>query len=203
MRLLDYPDAHQRNSDTCGAAAAQGILRYYGVDMYEDDVLEELRPGPDGVEAQDIVRLLRSEGLTVDAARMTPADVAAWVDRGVPVLMPIQAWADPPTDSWEWSIDEGHWVVAIGHDGDRLIFDDPSLMGNRGWLSFGDLATRWCMVGRDRKLLRNVGLAVHGRPPSYRSEDLVHIRSAAFRVASRWLLRDMPRRADTIVPSDG
>ena len=74
---------------------------------------------------------------------MTPADLRKAIDAGHPTLIALQAYRNdeiiaPYKDLWT----EGHWVVNIGYEDDRLIFEDPASF-HRTWLRDGELCERW------------------------------------------------------------
>ncbi len=81
----------------------------------------------------------------VDDHGLFRAGVRAELDRGVPVLLAIQAWADPPPADpagWAGRTGDGHYVVAVGHDAERFYFEDPAMFGV-GFIPKAELEARW------------------------------------------------------------
>ena len=74
---------------------------------------------------------------------MAPDDLRAAIDKEHPVMLTLQAYRDgdvaiPYSERWE----DGHYVVAIGYDDKRIIFEDPASF-HRTFLSDGELVERW------------------------------------------------------------
>jgi len=56
---------------------------------------------------------------------MRADDLRQAIDDGHPTLVTLQAYREsnrPYRELW----DDGHWVVAIGHDKRQILFEDPS-----------------------------------------------------------------------------
>jgi predicted double-glycine peptidase len=69
-------------------------------------------------------------------------DLRDFIDKGEPVIVLIQAWAESPVDySRDW--EDGHYVVAIGYDRDNVYFMDPSTLGNYTYLPNREFFDRW------------------------------------------------------------
>ncbi len=82
----------------------------------------------------------------VERDRMSLATLRESLDRGHPVLIALQAWAEDTIDTsidyttrWE----DGHYVVAIGYDEARVFFMDPSTLGHYTYLPNEALLARW------------------------------------------------------------
>ena len=130
---LAVPDVNQDTDYTCSASALQGVLAYYGADLRESQLAGELHATPaDGAPPEAIVR----DGTTRD-------DLAGELAARRPVIVDLQAWADPPRTQWSDDWLDGHYVVLIAIDGDTLVFEDPSLEGKRATLSASELEARW------------------------------------------------------------
>jgi len=182
MRTLPFPDVRQATQFSCGAAAVQGVLGYYGVDAKEADLSKYLGvTTEDGTFPKRIPAFLRHHGLEVAAGTGGTVDqLLAWVDQGIPVIVLIQAWSDEdhPNYSRSGTQEDGHYVVLIGHaeDGGILIFEDPSLLGNRGYLQREEFIARWhSESGWDRFYV-----AAWGKPQMFDPKRVMHI-------ARRWL----------------
>ena len=77
-------------------------------------------------------------------------DVRRAIDAGHPTLFTLQAYREsnrPYRELW----DDGHWVVAIGHDKRRILFEDPSAF-HRTWLADEELRQRWHDMDRGRRI---------------------------------------------------
>jgi ABC-type bacteriocin/lantibiotic exporter with double-glycine peptidase domain len=99
------------------------VLRYYGEDAREDSLSQEL--GSDPEEGTRFWRMME-----------------AALDRGSPVIVAFQAWADAPADySQDW--DDGHYAVAVGYDEKSIYFMDPSTLGNYAYIPKAEFLDRW------------------------------------------------------------
>ncbi len=159
---LALPDVRQSTSYTCSAAALLAVLAYYGIEARED----RLGATPeDGAPPPAIVRVARAHGLSAELREgLSVDDLARETRAGRPVLIAIQAWRDRPRryrDDWE----DCHYVIVIGVERDRVVVEDPSLLGSRGVLTRAELEERWHDTDGKRRYLR-LGILFGGRAPS-------------------------------------
>lgn len=219
-RFVPPPLVRQSRNFTCGAAALQSVLGFWGEDLREG-VLQKLLQSDaaggtsflemkklalrlndpterahieatlaaDEVELEPVdelhahrpppppyfVRLFgtRSEAPASETVadgcpkrREPSAEVSlepaldwdglrAWIDRGVPVLVALQAWAPQPSDyGTRW--DAGHYVVVAGYDQQFVYMMDPATLGNYAYLSRDQFMQRWYDV--------DGFLSEHGQP---------------------------------------
>jgi len=145
VRELAVPDVRQATPYTCSASALQAVLAYYGVEASEDLLAKELGATPeDGAPPEAIVRVAVAHGLAATKREnMTVDDLAAEITQGRPVIVEIQAWSDAPRTSWADDWDDGHYAIVIAVEGDRLVFEDPSVLGSRAVLSRREFEERW------------------------------------------------------------
>jgi uncharacterized protein len=142
---LPVPDVNQDTDYTCSASALQGVLAYYGADRSEATLAAELHATPaDGAPPEAIARVAREHGLDAIARDDSNVDeLAGELAARRPVIVDLQAWADPPRTQWADDWADGHYVVLIAIDGDLLVFEDPSLAGKRATLTAAELESRW------------------------------------------------------------
>ena len=98
------------------------------------------------------------EGLTID-------EVGRAVARGIPVLVSLQAWANPPRARFADDWDDGHYAVVVAVDGDQIVFEDPSLLGSRGTLTRSEFEDRWHDIDGDHRSYR-LGIFFSGPHPA-------------------------------------
>lgn len=160
-QILEFPDSRQSTDISCGASAVQSVLMYYGKEFREEVLMDKLSTDNDGTRPVNMVKYLKSNGLDVTDGKITVDDIKKSIDDGYPVIILIQAWGKEE----EYSENKnGHYVVAIGYDGDKIIFDDPSLMSNKGYLTTSELEKRWHDVDTgDNKVLQNYGIIAKGQ----------------------------------------
>lgn len=166
-RELAVPDVRQATDYTCSASALQAVLAYYGVEMREDVLARELGATPeDGAPPEAIVRVAVAHGLyAAKREHMTVDDLAAEIARSNPVIVEIQAWSDAPRTSWADDWDDGHYAILIAVDGDRLVFEDPSVLGSRSVLSRREFEERWHDIDAGYRNVRT-GIVFGGRQPA-------------------------------------
>lgn len=171
-RLLDFPETRQATGFSCGAAVVQAILYYYGLDVREGKLIKMLSVDPNFGTDPDTMcnRLKEVWSLTVDMKHgMTVDEVKGYIDRKIPVILGIQAWNDDSGKEVDYSemYEDGHYVVAIGYTDDCMIFEDPSILSNRGYIPFTELVPRWHDKTRRGDKYTCLGLAVYGKTPVY------------------------------------
>jgi predicted double-glycine peptidase len=161
---VSLPDTRQGEDYSCGASALQAVSGYFGVGPEEEeDYVRDLKMDPRiGSHPFQIIRAAKRYGLRVSGKeRTTVNEVKAYLDRGKPVMLMIQAWGDSKTGksyAKEWG--QGHWVVAIGYDRAGMYFEDPSLAAIRGFISYAELEERWHDTGPKNRRMEHYGLAV-------------------------------------------
>jgi predicted double-glycine peptidase len=160
---LDLPGIVQATNYTCGAAALLAICRYYGLGpRSERHVVEDMRFGTAGSDPEHVLRAVAKYGLVHEEFRpMSMQQLRVCLERERPIMVMLQAWADPPPRSYKDHWDDGHWVVAIGYDTQGIYFADPSLAGARGYLTDMDLDERWHDIeGDDGHHVEHYGVAI-------------------------------------------
>ncbi|MBI3925261.1 MAG: C39 family peptidase [Armatimonadetes bacterium] len=165
--LLQVPDVRQSTPYSCGAAALQAVLAYWGVELREDQLMERLGTDPEvGTPPDAILRVARELGLQADLREgLALEDLAAALEQGVPVIVAMQAWRDGPGSPWAEEWDDGHYVVVIGLDAEKVVVEDPSLLGSRGFLPRAEFVERWHDVdGQGRRYVR-CGIFLRGTRP--------------------------------------
>lgn len=152
-KIIHVPLIRQATDYTCGVAALQAVLAYYGQDVREDVLAKALHANHKiGTRYKNIQRYAETHGLTVHVdLEMTIEQLKNSIQSGHPVLCLIQAWADKKTDyRTDW--DDGHYVVAVGVEDDRVIFMDPSTAGHYTYIPLQEFQQRWHDVDGTVKL---------------------------------------------------
>lgn len=164
--LLPVPDVRQSTTWTCGAAALQAVLAYFGVEYREGQLVELCGSNPDaGTPPEAIVRVAGAEGLLAELKEnLTLEDLEAAVGRRQPVIVAIQAWREDAARPWSQEWDSGHYVVVIGLDAGRVYLEDPSLLGSRGYIPRDEFLERWHDVDGAGRRYHRMGIVVSGSP---------------------------------------
>ena len=98
-------------------------------------------------------------------------DLRTNLQQKIPTMVAIQAWLETypaPDRSTNW--EDGHWVIVIGMDDQKVYLQDPSLLGTRGWMMQDQFLARWhdyigdapCCDANDQPL-RNSSISVTGQ----------------------------------------
>ncbi len=176
LSLLKLPTVRQATDYTCGAAAFQSILGYYGEDYREDTLAKELQTTTEeGTRHEKIVEIARSKGFEAYASTgATLEDLKRLMDEKKPVIVAIQAWADNPTEySKDWA--DGHYVAAIGYDAKNIYFMDPSTLGNYTYIPTDEFLVRWHDESEGTPLV-HLMIVIHKKaPPKYNPDAILHI----------------------------
>lgn len=104
---------------------------------------------------------------------MTIAELKGYIDRDIPVILMIQAWARNKNEYKGWS--EGHYTVCIGYTKDELLFADPSLY-DIGYIPNNKLLERWHDLDIGEKKYYQLGIAVYGKKPKFDLEKIEEIK---------------------------
>jgi len=184
-KILTFPDSRQATNFSCGAASVQAVLYYYGIEVREDKLIKIFDAKPthivhSGIDPDTLKQKMEQLwGLKVQMGEMTIEDVKDFIDKDIPVILAIQAWRgeDNASDETDYTGEykDGHYVVAIGYTDHSMIFDDPSIPSNRAYLPFDELDTRWHDNDYHGNVYEHLGLAVHGKQPTFNPKTIKKI----------------------------
>jgi predicted double-glycine peptidase len=143
--LSGVPDVRQSTGYSCGAAALQAVLAYWGTSEREDRLIARLRSTPElGTHPADIVRVAREFGLRADLREgLDLSDLETALSSGTTVIVDLQAWRESAEPPWGEDWEDGHYMVLLGADEHNLYFEDPSLLGSRGFIPVPEFLERW------------------------------------------------------------
>jgi len=174
--LTGVPDVRQSQPYSCGAAALQAVLNYWGIDAREGVLIQELGTTPEaGTPPDAIIRVARDYGLSAELKlNLTLADIEQSVAEKGPVIITCQAWADtdPEGFCWDTNWEDGHYMVVIGLDDKNVYFEDPAMLGTRGVISRQEFLSRWHdylgtpPFGANSTALYHAGIFIWGNEPA-------------------------------------
>lgn len=177
MKMISpFPAFRQTYLYDCGALALEAILAYYGIDVKEYDVMKKAGTTPSkGTTVEGIKKTARSYGLKAFSKAMTVDEIKEFIDRNIPVLIPLQAWTDKH-EKIDWELDwvDGHYVVAIGYDNKKFYFEDPSSIVH-DYLTFEEFEKRWHDMGNGKNRYIGYGIVIHGKKKKYQPEKPIHM----------------------------
>ena len=182
LALFIMPDTRQSTEYSCGAAALQAVLGYWGRDIGEEDLREMLNTNEEsGTYPDDIIRVAKALGLLAEyQENMTLVDLEDYVAQGIPVMVDCQAWRSVSqyNESWADTWGNGHWMVVIGIDEYNVTLEDPYLLGDRGILSREEFEARWHnsrgLDETDTLKQIHLGVAIRGEEPAP-SSGFLHV----------------------------
>lgn len=173
-KFIRVPHARQATNYTCGISCVQSIMHYYG-DEFREDILERAMNTnkQSGVDQKEIVEFARSRGYFAETYLEFPFErILEEVDKGHPIILCIQAWADwEDGKTWSERWDDGHYVVCVGYDDDNMYFMDPSSLGAYTYIPREEFKLRFHDGYED---LKEVGMTVlmYKDTPKY-DEDVI------------------------------
>ncbi|MDU2065085.1 MAG: C39 family peptidase [Sporomusaceae bacterium] len=143
--FIQVPLARQNTDYTCGVAALQSILGYYGFDKRLDVLSDAVKPDPEnGTGYMNIINYAKSLGFNVTTrTNMSLEELKGYIDKKQPVLVVIQAWDDSKSNYAPNKNEDGHYVVAIGYDDKYFYFMDPSTLGHYTYIPTAEFISRW------------------------------------------------------------
>jgi len=135
-------------------------MAYYGTDYMETELEKELDVSEKyGTATKSIVAFFKKRGFKIYEGNMNFEILKKYIDRKIPVMILIQAWAERKTNYIKTN-NWGHYVVVCGYTNSGFILEDPAIFG-KGFLSYTQLTKRWHAI--DNKILNNYGIAVWGK----------------------------------------
>lgn len=157
----------------CGPTALQSVFLYYGIEMRLDELLAELNTQEEGTHPTKMIAALKAHGLEPTEGHFSIPDLRDYITKDMPVILLLQAWAGRPNVDWATDYADGHYVVAIGYDDERVIFEDPWVY-HRTYLPYKELETRWHdLVHRSNEREIHYGIAVGGKQPAFYPETII------------------------------
>ncbi len=169
--MIDLPTGRQAFDFSCGPKALQIILAYYGVDVREGDLIDELRCDYRGAPIKKIISFARKQGFQVFAkCGVSLETVKRYIGEKHPVIVLVQAWAERymTPEAWKEDYDDGHYVIVIGFENGIVIFEDPSTISiRRTWMREEEFIVRWHdMDPRTQVKLEHFAMVLLGKKPA-------------------------------------
>lgn len=174
-KILEFPELRQTYNYDCGASALQSILIYYGYNVREDEIMKIAgTTSENGTSPAGIEKIAKKYGLKVHKdVNMTVNDLIHYIDRGYPVMMPIQAWPEDSEDmDYSLDMDDGHWVICIGYSPDKLYFEDPSSVV-RATIDRDKIDARWHDADENLEKLEHFGIVIMGKPKYVYNDSII------------------------------
>lgn len=166
MKIIpNFPDLRQIYDYDCGANSIMSILIYYGIDTRQEFIMEKAMTTNDGTTPENMVKVLKSYGFNVKSGSLNIKQLKRFIDNDMPVIVLIQAWTEDEEVDWENDWHDGHYVVAIGYDDDKIIFEDPSSI-TRVYVPIDEFKKRWhdaIIQPNYKKVYKNYAIVPYGK----------------------------------------
>ncbi len=142
--LLNVPDVRQPTNFSCGPTSLQAVLAYYGTDKRVDELMNLTNTSENGTTPEGIARAADDLGFSAEVKEnMTLQDLMDNLNQGTPIIVACQAWKDNNTGNWTNDTEDGHYLVVIGMDDQNVYFEDPAILGSRGYIPLQEFLERW------------------------------------------------------------
>ncbi len=163
----------QSTEYSCGAAALQAVLSYWGKDLDERDLIQLLRTSPEtGTYVGDIVRVARMLGFAAEMhEHVTLSELHSVLKNGISVIVCGQAWRSREDsdravqEDWE----NGHYVVVLGMDEKYVYYQDPFIKRGKGFVTHRKFDESWHSVrgetATDTRKQVHLGVFISGATP--------------------------------------
>jgi len=177
--FIYLPLVRQSTNYTCGVAAVQSVVTFFGSAESESDLARELHPDPEnGTPVGNVVNFFNARGFQTSVREpMSLRMLEEAVGAGRPTMVLLQAWAGEPGEpiQWEKTWDSGHWVVVIGYDRENIYFMDPFKTAQYTFIEREEFLRRWHDVDAAGRKYIHFGLTVwkKGGRPSFNFHDIV------------------------------
>ena len=169
--LLNVPDVYQPSNSSSGPTGLQAVLSYYGTNIGVDELINMTNTTENGTIPRNIADAAVKLGFnSVIKENMTLGDLQQYINQGTPVIVYAQAWKNNQTNAQNWTADQidGHYMVVIGIDTSNVYFEDPSILGSRGYIVNQEFLNRWHdtyqAINGSNITNNNLGIIITGKP---------------------------------------
>ncbi len=175
--ILNVPNAQEPTNYSSGPTALQSVLAYYGTDVKVDELINMTNTTLNGTTPSNIAQTAQQLGFNAEVKQnMTLNDLQQNINNGTPVIIDGQAWKANDTNSsnqnYTTDVQDGHYMVVIGIDNQNIYFEDPALLGSRGYIPNQEFLDRWhdqyidSTTGNNTTNTTNLGIIISGREPA-------------------------------------
>jgi predicted double-glycine peptidase len=172
LTMIRFPTMRQAFSYDCGAAVASTLMHFYGYDLREKEVMDQMHVTKAGTGIDHMVNFFKKYGFNVKAGPDTIESIKKNIDQCIPVIVNLQAYPDKKTGDWKKGTGNGHFVIAIGYTEKHLLFSDPSNIYDT-YLTYEELEKRWHDTDIDGTYLDHFTVVPLGKEPVYDSDRIL------------------------------
>ena len=142
--LLNVPDVVQPNNYSGGPTALQAVLAYYGTDISVTELINMTNTTENGTTPDNIALAAQNSGFTAEVKEnLTLQDLQNNINQGTPIIVLCQAGKDNTALNWTEDYENGQYLVVVGMDSQNVYFEDPTLLGSKGYIPLQEFLERW------------------------------------------------------------
>lgn len=175
LMLKTVPDVKQSTDYSCGLASLVSVLGYYGIKAREDALMRETNIDPEtGVAISEIIKAAGRRGIRATSAENVQIEeLEAFLQKGQLIIILGQAWRAKrgwfrKPVPWEEEWDAGHYMVVMGIDSENVYFEDPWILGDRGFIPRDEFLKRWHGPSDEEVPTQRQAIFFEGKPDSTR-----------------------------------
>jgi predicted double-glycine peptidase len=173
---INFPSLRQSYTYSCGSLACQTILIYYGFDIREGTLINEMDVDESGVNPSAIRKALEKRGLKVTVQiNQTIEDLKKYIDQKIPVIVDVQAYPRKQKEGWEDDVKNSHYAVVIGYSDTAILFSDPADV-NYSYLANEAFMRRWHGLEENGDSCRGWVMVPHGLSPVYDCDRVIQMK---------------------------
>ena len=175
MKILDFPELCQTYEYDCGATALEAVFIYYGIEIKEGLIINQAKTSKSrGTSVKHIEITAKKYGFKVDSKEIDIPDIKNILTKKYLLYFCCRLGKGAKISTGKKDWDDGHYVVAIGYDKEKIYFEDPYTF-ERTFLKFEELKKRWHGGFAKGKKYINHGIAIFGKTPKFNSKKRIHM----------------------------
>lgn len=138
---IELPQSRQSEHFSCGATVIQMIAAYYGKNIRESDLIDQLEIKNSGIKLSRIGEVAQNIGLKSHKDKLSYQEILKTLEDEIPIVVAIQK---PNADQY-------HFMIAVGYYDNGIIFRDPARF-TYGYLPQQEFEKR-CYKSNDKFLI--------------------------------------------------
>jgi len=143
--ILKVPNLLAPTTNSTGPTALQEVLAYYGTNVGIDKLVNLTNNNENGTLPPNIANAADTLGFQSEIKEnLSVEDLQGYVDKGVPVIVNIQAGVNSTENiNWTSSQQNGEYMVVVGVDSQNVYLEDPNILGSTGYVPIQEFLDRW------------------------------------------------------------
>lgn len=143
--ILKVPNLLAPTANSTGPTALQEVLAYYGTNVGIDKLVNLTNNNENGTLPHNIADAANTLGFQSEIKEnLSVEDLQGYVDKGVPVIVNIQAVVNSTENiNWTSSQQNGEYMVIVGVDSQNIYLEDPNILGSTGYIPIQEFLDRW------------------------------------------------------------